>query len=355
MSCSYGVIGSGWRAEYYLRIAKLLPEKFQVAGVVTTNEARAKYFEAEYGVRIFPTKEALADSARMDFCVVSIKRDFAPDAIIFLNKKCVPVLCETPPAGGLERLNYLYSETKGVGIQVAEQYFLMPGHQAALKLVESGVIGRPVYAKISVSHGYHAASMIRKYLGLGMELPVVSGRQFNLPVLAGPNRDGPPAEEKLVEKVQTIATLDFGGCVGVYEFERDQHRSYVRTNVVHVKGVRGEILNSQVKYLPEFDTPITANIVRRNLGEDSNMEGTGLYQLSFGGEVLYKNPYINLGFNDDEIAVAHCLEKMTEYVNTGVGFYSLAEACHDAHLEYLITTACETKHELTGQPQSWND
>ena len=354
MFCKYGVIGSGWRAEHYLLIAKKLPKQFSVAGVVTSNLERAGYFKAQYGVTVFPTKEAMAEAVKMDFCVVSIKRDFAPEAIIFLHKKGIPVLCETPPAGGLDRLNYLYSETKGEGIQVAEQYFLMPIHQAGLKLIEKGVLGKPVYAKISFSHGYHGASMIRKYLGLGMELPVVSGRKFKLPVTVGPNRNGPPTEEAVAEKVQTVATLDFGSAVGLFEFEADQHRSYIRTNTVHVKGTKGEILNTQVKFLPQFDMPMMAEIVRRNLGEDNNQEGTGLYQLSFGSDILYQNPYLNSGLNDDQIAVAHCLEKMGEYVKGGADFYSLAEACHDSHIEYLINTACENKTELAGEPQPWN-
>lgn len=28
----YGIIGAGWRSEFYLRIASLIPEKFSVQG-----------------------------------------------------------------------------------------------------------------------------------------------------------------------------------------------------------------------------------------------------------------------------------------------------------------------------------
>ena len=160
--------------------------------------------------------------------------------------------------------------------------------------------------------------------------------------------------EKLTSKTQTVATLDFGGTVGVFEFENDQHRSYVRTNKIHIKGTHGEILNHQVKYLPAFNTPMSGTINRRNIGEDLNLEGTGLHQITFGNEILYKNPYLSSGMTDDELAVMHVLEKMAEYVRSGHNFYSLAEACHDAHLEYLINTACETKTDLKGQAQAWN-
>ena len=47
MPCIYGIIGSGWRAEYYLKIAKCLPAKFKIAGLVTTNENKAQDYESE--------------------------------------------------------------------------------------------------------------------------------------------------------------------------------------------------------------------------------------------------------------------------------------------------------------------
>ena len=354
MPCIYGIIGSGWRAEYYLKIAQKLPAQFKVTGLVTSNQERAHYFRSTYEINVYPTKEALIKSVDMDFCVVSIKREFAPDAILFLHEKSIPVLTETPPADGLDQLNDLFIKTKGEGIQVAEQYFLLPIHQAGLKLINKGLLGRPVLANISFSHGYHGVSMIRKYLGLGMELPVVSGQQFTIPVLAGPTRQGVPAKEMLIEKKQTVATLDFGNAIGIFEFESDQHRSYIRSNKVQIKGTHGEILNHQVKYLPAFDKPMSGTIIRRNLGEDLNLEGTGLHQLTFGNEILYINPYLSSGLTDDELAVAHVLERMIKYVRTGCNFYSLAEACHDTHLEFLINMACETKIEQKGQPQSWN-
>jgi predicted dehydrogenase len=37
MPFSFGVIGSGWRAEFFLRIARDLPEQFPLAGVVARN------------------------------------------------------------------------------------------------------------------------------------------------------------------------------------------------------------------------------------------------------------------------------------------------------------------------------
>ena len=41
MKANYMVIGYGWRADFYYRIAKLLPEQFSICAGVLRTEARA--------------------------------------------------------------------------------------------------------------------------------------------------------------------------------------------------------------------------------------------------------------------------------------------------------------------------
>ena len=42
MITNYMIIGYGWRADFYYRIAKLLPERFSVCAGVLRTEERAK-------------------------------------------------------------------------------------------------------------------------------------------------------------------------------------------------------------------------------------------------------------------------------------------------------------------------
>ena len=56
------------------------------------------------------------------------------------------------------------------------------------------------------------------------------------------------------------------------------------------------------------------------------------YAVMLGEEFLFKSPFVNARFNDDEIAVASCLVKMHEYVTEGREFYSLADALQDMYL-----------------------
>lgn len=39
----YGVIGSGWRAEFYIRIAKAVPDKFEFTAVLIRDKEKAEH------------------------------------------------------------------------------------------------------------------------------------------------------------------------------------------------------------------------------------------------------------------------------------------------------------------------
>ena len=72
---NYVVIGSGWRAEFYLRIAKLVPEVFCVTAMCVRNDEKAKYFENKYGVKTFRTVEETLKE-KSDFAVVLNEKVF---------------------------------------------------------------------------------------------------------------------------------------------------------------------------------------------------------------------------------------------------------------------------------------
>ena len=38
---NFGIVGTGWRSEFFLRIAAACPDKFRVVGLVTRDVARA--------------------------------------------------------------------------------------------------------------------------------------------------------------------------------------------------------------------------------------------------------------------------------------------------------------------------
>jgi len=48
----YAIIGAGWRSEFYLKIAALLPNEFSVSGIYIRNSEKQKEFAKKYNVKI---------------------------------------------------------------------------------------------------------------------------------------------------------------------------------------------------------------------------------------------------------------------------------------------------------------
>lgn len=350
----YGIVGSGWRAEFYLRIAKELPDKFEVCGLVTRSEEKGIRLKNMFGIKIYNSIDELIKFSNPNFVVVSVSGQAASTVTTELIKKNIAVLSETPPAADIDELIALNKLVKQGGkIQVAEQYHLQPMHAARLSIANSGKIGEVTQVQVSFSHGYHAMSLIRKFLGIGFENAKINAFKFPTQFVAGPSRSGLPTEEKMVNAEQQIALLDFGGKLGIYDFAQDQHRSFARMQRILIRGNRGEIINSKVRYLKDFRTPIEYELTEKNAGIDGNVENYYVKGVLAGDEWAYINPFIQGRLGDDEIAVASCLKKMDAYVKGGPEFYSLAEASQDHYLGMMINKAIKNGEMVVTEKQPW--
>ncbi|MDN3310098.1 Gfo/Idh/MocA family oxidoreductase [Microbacterium oryzae] len=351
---SLAVVGAGWRARFILRVAAALPERFRIAGLVVRDAAAAERMSAEWGAPAFATLDALLAHRRPDFLVLSVPRAAAPELIADAVRRDLPVLTETPPADSLDDLTALFRTVGGEApVQVAEQYHLQPLIAAQLGIARSGVLGEVRECRVSISHGYHAASVMRRMLGVGFEDAVIAASRFDAPLVGGPGRGGDPEREELLTAELTLAHVDFGGRLGVYDWAPQQNRSWIRGTRLLVRGERGEIDGLDVRYLQDARTPMEYRIRRVEAGQFTNLEGHFLRGLTGGGEWLYRNPFAPAPLIDDEIAVAHCLARMAEYVRGGDGWYGLAEAAQDHYLGMAVARAAESGERVRTTRQAW--
>ncbi|MFC1582380.1 Gfo/Idh/MocA family protein [Planctomycetota bacterium] len=350
----FGIIGSGWRAEFYLRIARAMPDVFSITGCTSRDETKRDSLEAQWGVKAFASADELLTETQSAFVVSSVPWAANPEMIAACVEADVPVLSETPPApdlGGLIFLNELAAQ--GARIQVAEQYHLQPHHAARLALVNSGKLGTVSQAQVSAAHGYHGISLMRRLLGIMFEPGIITARTFKAPIVAGSNRQGPPSEETVTDSVHELAWFDFKGKLGVFDFTGDQYFSWIRNERVLVRGERGEIINKRVTYLKDFLTPISLDFIRHEAGPGGNLEGNYLKGIQLGEEWLYTNPCKPAALPDDEIAIAACLLKMAKYAEGGEDFYSLAEASQDHYLSLKMQEAIDTGKEVVTETMPW--
>jgi predicted dehydrogenase len=356
MTTTFGIVGSGWRSMFFLRLARVLPERLRPVGVVTRTPERAELISAEQSVPAFLTIDDLLARERPDYIIVSTTWPATPVVTRDLVARGVRVLAETPPAPDLDGLRALWSDVGGRGlVQVAEQYLLMPGHAARLAVLRAGAIGAVTPVQISSTHLYHAVSLFRGLLGVGWEPTEVDARAFVAP-LANPLRAGRWSGDDTAEPTRTtLATIDFGdGRCALYDFTDNQWWNPLRTRRIVIRGSRGEIVDDDVLRLVDPRTPVRSRLDRRETGRDLNLEGRDLHHISLDGEVVYRNPYVGSGLSEDDIAVAAIAEATGAWArDEGPEPYPLAQACQDHLIGLAIEQSLATGARVRTGIEPW--
>jgi predicted dehydrogenase len=239
-------------------------------------------------------------------------------------------------------------------VQVAEQYPCLPRFQAYSALLATGRLGSVTSAQLSWTHGYHAVAVLRSLLGVGFADVSVTGTRFTAPATASLGRDGWPAQFSLVDAPQTIATLDFGDRLGLYDFTDGQWFHPLMSRRVVVRGTAGEIVNDTVTRLLDVRTPVASALSRRQTGIDGDLEGSDLDTIGLDGEILYRNPFQGLRLSDEEIAIATVVVRMAAWVRGDAEPpYPLAEACQDVLIALAIDQSATSSAAVRLELQPW--
>jgi predicted dehydrogenase len=348
------VVGSGWRSEFFLRLAQAAPEQLQVVAVVARRAGERERLTARWGVRTVGTlDEALA--LRPEFVVPAVSWPAMPEVTRELVAAGVKVLAETPPAPDLQGLRSLWQDVGSSGqVQVAEQYTRMPGHAARLAVVGDGVIGAPTSVEVASTHLYHAVSLIRGYLGVDMADTVVDARTFVAPLADPLTFAGWVPDARPEPRTTTIATLDFGdGRMGLYDFVDNQWWNPLRARRVVVRGSLGEIVDDDVTRLTP-EGPLTSPVVYRRTGVDMNLEGNDVVHASFDGRVVWRNAWVGTRFSEDDLAVADHLVATGAWARGEAdGPYPLAQACQDHALGLAIEESARTRTDVRVAKEPW--
>lgn len=331
---TYGVVGAGWRAEFYIRLASLLPDRFSLAGVVVRNpETRKKYASAPFPV--FEDTEALL-ARRPDFVVSAVNKASMASVTIELAEKGAAVLAETPLGTDEADQDRFFSRLRpSFRIQVAEQYHFQPYFAAVKALLEEGCLGDVRQVYLSACHDYHAVSLARFFLGTGGEIPDVDVFYLDDPVTQYAGREGMLAEPRLNDGKSKLCLLRFGNRSFLYDFCQTQYFSRIRGNLLRIRGSLGELTGERCVTLRD-GVPFTRELIRNSYGANGDLEGLYLSEIVSEGKVLYRNPFPGVRLTDEEIAVATCLLKMGEYARGGSSFYGPEEAALDARIAFRM-------------------
>ena len=350
----FAIIGSGWRSEFHIRMAKAAPDRFEVVAVVTQTDAEAHRLAARWGVPTMRTiDEALAREP--EFVISAVNWPAMPVIVRELVAAGAKVMAETPPAPELDGLRALWHDVGASGlVQVGEQYTRMPGHASRLAVVRAGTIGTVTSVEVASTHLYHAVALVRAFLSIGMDPVVVNARSFTAPLVDPLSFHGWVKDPTPGPKTTTIATLDFGdGRMGLYNFVENQWWNPLLARRIVIRGSLGEIVDDTVTRLTS-EGAVTSPIVYRRTGVDMNLEGNEVVHTSFDGRVMYRNPWVGTNLSEDDIAVASHLAAVGLWArDEGPEPYPLAEGCQDHLLALAIEESVRTGETVTTAPEPW--
>ncbi|NCT91801.1 Gfo/Idh/MocA family oxidoreductase [Cellulomonas sp. APG4] len=360
----YAVVGSGWRAQFFLRMARALPERFELLGVVTRTAERGQEVAAAHGV---PTWRSVADLLRAhpvlpDLVVTSTPWSVTPGLVRELVAAGVPVLAETPPAPDAPALRDVWHDVGASGlVQVAEHSPFLPGHTARARVLADGAVGRATSVHVSSTHQYHALALVRGLLRAGgaeadLFGPVeVTGQQHTAPLMDPRSRAGWTGATEPSDVTTTLALLDLGdGLSAFYDFTTNQPRNDLRQDRVLVRGSHGELADDAVQRWVDPRASVTSLLARRQHGIGQDMERADLEHLSFEGRVVYRNPYLGARLSDDDIAVATLLDRSRAWVRgDGEPPYPLAEAAQDHLVGLAVVEAARTRRVVRTSREPW--
>ncbi|WP_129338060.1 Gfo/Idh/MocA family protein [Cellulomonas endophytica] len=361
----FGVVGSGWRAGFYLRVARAFPERFAVTAVVTRSAERGAEVERAWGVPTVRTVEELvtgdvpgagARADRPELVVTSTPWPVTPEVVREVVAAGVPVLAETPPAPDVDGMRALWADVGATDlVQVAEHSPFMPQHAARLALARAGLLGTVTSAQVSSTHLYHAVALLRAFLGAGRGEVEVRAVTSTAPLVDPQTRDGLTGATEPAPATTTLATLDLGdGRLGLYDFTDNQWHNPLRGNRVVVRGSHGELVDDRLTRWVDPETVVDSVLVRRQAGVEQDLDGFDLLHVSLDGQVRWRNALVGGRLADDDLAVAGLLLGCGAWVRgEGPAPYPLAEGLQDHLLGLAIGEAARTGQPVRTAREAW--
>lgn len=348
---SYIIVGSGYRAEFYGRIASAYPQQFRAMFLCRSEEKAAKMY-AKTGI---PATTSLKECERFqaDFVVIAVNKENIADVCEEWVNYGYPVVSETPIGTSIEKLCRLWElyETKGARIMLCEQYHRYPGLIAGLHAVSEGKIGTPYFAYLSLAHDYHAASLLRRMLLVRGDAFTIRGKRMRYPIVETDSRTGAITDGRSGMENRDVVSVTFSsGKEAVYDFSGVQYRSFIRSRHLIVRGEKGEWNDNLIYGLDEKNQPQRKYLLPVIEERYSVLDTQYLRDLRKTWQ-----PELFLDTRQDEYAIATMLFDMQDYLAGGSEIYPMREALDDAYFWILMNEAVSSPWtEVKSQVMPWH-
>ena len=332
------IVGSGYRAEYYGRIAKKYPDLFRACYLCRSAE-KAERMKAATGAEAFVSREE-AIAYGPDLVVIAVDRGHMAEVTEEWALAGFPVAAETPMGSTEEelcRLFRLYRE-KEARIFSLEQYHRHPILAQGIREVMRGTIGKPCSAYLSLVHDYHAASLLRRMLCAEGEDYVIRGERYQHTVTDTDSREGAMLDgSRSVRDRDTVFVSFASGKTAIYDFSSVQYRTFIHSRHLCVRGERGEWNDTLLYFTDERGNPQRIMLVPELPEKYRCLDTQALRDLrkTWSGELFLDTQW-------DEYAIATMLLDTRDFLRGGPSPYPFEEALEDAWFWLMVRKAVET-------------
>ncbi len=345
------IVGSGYRSEYYGRIAAAHPDLFK-AMFLCRSEEKVKLVTEHTGIPA-TTDIDTALAIKPDFMVVAVDREHVADVTKEWVLRGYPVVTETPVASSVEKIEEIWELCKKQNAKIVccEQYHRHPVLAKGLAAIENGLLGNPQTGYLSLVHDYHGASILRRMMLTSGEGYVLHGERKASPVTETDSRYGAFYDGRTGQEVRDIVHVSYdSGKTAIYDFASTQYRSYIRSRHIAVRCENGE-WNDRILYYVDKDHNPERDFLMSEIPEKYRALDT--QSLRDGRRVW--QPELQLDTIWDEYAIATILMDMEEYIAGGKSPYPIEEALDDALFWLKLQEAVkEPWKEIRVPRQPWN-
>ena len=312
------VVGAGRRASgAWLPTVDLLDDQLNLVAVCNIGASRGEEQANKYGVKWYTNVDKMLDEQKPDFVAVIVNPAQAHIVSKAVLERGISVVTETPIASSVEDADMLIAlaKEKGAYIETAENLYRMPSERIKRELILNGVFGKIWRGhNNSLTHDYHAVSLVRSYIGFDVKIKRVIGIEGNFQVAEHNYRGSSVNRENTCHETYFFEN----GALGFSHFTNLTWGSPLRgINSTEFYGEKGMAVGDKIFILKGDDDKQQINIQRLtcNVG---GMDVLDKFVADTDPEIAWDNPFKKYKLNDGLITIASELASIMKSVRENV-------------------------------------
>ena len=353
------LVGMGKRLQnQYMPIFSAFPDDFEIVGLTTKNTKSGKEKAEKYNIDHYESLEDLNGTNPDAFliCVpANVSCDVAKDVMRF--KK--PVIMETPVYDGSIVQEY---RDRNIKFGIVEQWPFLPLEQFKQKIIKAGLLGDVFMVENdNRSYDYHGVAQLRSYISENAIPLQVTGFHFGCITPDFENETGRKGSgyegwDHGIIKFSTGESIIHRFC---YNFKMAPFR-FMQSLRIH--GTKGMMVNwctekrcndyemIKIKFYEEkHKLHISPSIIVSRQDETTKRIEAAWKTPDGDFTIEWENPYVDLGFNDQETAVATYMHMMKKSIQENKTVpYDLDSAFVDTLLVHLIKQSAQNESKPIG-------